>query len=87
MGPDHYYNLIQNEHMNKPVQIRTHDGAVHRGVVRQVDRTHVYLEPLDGADGGPMMDGPGVYWYGWGFGWPIALASIAWIAALPFLFW
>ncbi len=79
MGPEHYYNVIQNEHMNKCVEIRCHDGKVHRGIVRQLDRTHVYLEPIDGAEGGPGV-------YAWGFfWWPIALASIAWIAAWPWL--
>lgn len=87
MGPEHYYNVINNEHMNRPVQIRLHDGTVHKGVVRQLDRTHVYLEPLEGAPGGiGGGEGAGMYWFGWGFGWPIALASIAWLAAFPW-FW
>jgi hypothetical protein len=89
VGPEHYRNLIEREHMNRPVSIRLHDGAVHQGVVRHVDGTHVYLEPIDGVGGVSGLDGPGLYAWGWGWGWgfPVALASIAWIAALGFLFW
>lgn len=90
MGPEHYRGLIEREHMNRPVNIRLHDGVVHQGIVRRVDATHVYLEPIDGVGGvGGVsgLDGPGVYAWGWGWGFPIALASIAFIAALPFLFW
>jgi hypothetical protein len=84
VGPEHYRRLIEKEHMNRPVSIRLHDGVVHQGIIRRVDATHVFIEPIDGVRG---LDGPGVYAWGWGWGFPIALASIAFIAALPFLFW
>lgn len=85
-----YRSLIEREHMNRPVSIRLHDGTVHLGTVRRVDGTHVYLEPIDGADGvGRVsgLDGPGVFAWGWGLGFPIALASIAAIGALGWLWW
>lgn len=89
MGPEHYRALLEREHMNRAVSIRLHDGTVHQGIVRRVDGTHVYLEPIDGVGGvGGVngLDGPGVYAWGWGW-WPIALASIAWLAVLPWFFW
>lgn len=66
VGPDHYYDLIQREHMNQPVEIRMHDGTVHRGIVRNLDRTHVYIEPVDGVGGVGGVSGiePGVYAWG-----------------------
>ncbi|WEG13333.1 hypothetical protein PU629_02920 [Pullulanibacillus sp. KACC 23026] len=87
MGPEYYRNLIEREHMNKPVNIRLHDGSMHQGIVRRVDNTHVHLEPIDGAGGVNGLDGPGVYAWGFGFGFPIALASIAAIGALSWLWW
>jgi hypothetical protein len=74
--------------MNRAVSIRLHDVALHQGIVRRVDATHVFIEPIDGVGGvGGVsgLDGPGVFAWWWGLGFPIALASIAAIGAL--LFW
>ncbi|MFC7392875.1 hypothetical protein [Scopulibacillus cellulosilyticus] len=82
MSGQNMYALCQ-QHLNKAVEIRCHDGTIHRGVVTNVDQQHVYLRPLDG-DG---VDGPGVYAWGWGWGFPIALASIAAISLWPWFWW
>ncbi|WKB34659.1 hypothetical protein QS257_11810 [Terrilactibacillus sp. S3-3] len=79
------YDLCQR-HINKAVEIRCHDGTIHRGVVTKVDERHVYLQPLDGMKDG-FADGPGVFVFGFGFGIPIALASIAAIAAIGLFWW
>ncbi|WP_369813140.1 hypothetical protein [Virgibacillus halodenitrificans] len=47
MSVQHYHNLCQR-YKGKAVEIRTHRGEVHRGVIRHVDRRRVYLEPLGG---------------------------------------
>ncbi|MBM7540974.1 hypothetical protein [Amphibacillus cookii] len=75
-----YYQTCY-ENMGKPVCIRTRDGKEYRGVIRQVTRSHVYLEPLGGHHGG----------YGWGFWGPgfglgIALGAIGTLAILPWFF-
>ncbi|MBM7645630.1 hypothetical protein JOD45_001848 [Scopulibacillus daqui] len=83
MSGQNMYALCQ-QHLNKAVEIRCHDGTVHRGIITKVDPTHVYLRPLDG-DG---ADGPGVYAWGWAYwGIPIALASIAAISLWPWFWW
>lgn len=89
MSAEHFYHLCKNQYMNKPVEVRMLDGGVHRGIVSRVDREHVWLRPLDdgiGRDGG--IDGPGMFFWWWGWGFPLALAGIAGIAALSALwFW
>ncbi|MDN3953845.1 hypothetical protein [Sporolactobacillus laevolacticus] len=68
--------------VNQPVEIRCHDGSVHRGVLSRVDDRNVYIQ----SAGGNSLSGPGLFlWGGWGWGFPIALASIAAIVALGFL--
>lgn len=84
MSAENMYGLCQ-QHLNKAVEIRCQDGAIHRGVITKVDEQNVYLQPFDGAGDG-LNNGPGVFAYGYGFGFPIALASIAAIAAFG-LFW
>lgn len=64
MGPEYYRNLIEREHMNRAVSIRLHDVALHQGIVRRVDPTHAFIEPIDGVGGvGGVsgLDGPGVF--------------------------
>lgn len=68
--------------VNQSVEIRCHDGTVHRGVLTKVDDRNAYIQPADGIG----YDGPGMFVWGWGFGFPIALASIAAILAIGF-FW
>ncbi|MET1249653.1 MULTISPECIES: hypothetical protein [Sporolactobacillus] len=68
--------------VNQPVEIRCNDGSVHRGVLTRVDERNAYLQPA----GSDMSNNPGLFlWGGWGWGYPIALASIAAILALGFL--
>lgn len=67
--------------INQSVEIRCHDGSVHRGVLTHVDGQNAYLRPSE--DFG--YDGPGLFVWGWGWGTPIALASIAAILAIGFL--
>jgi len=77
-------------HMNRPVEIRMLDGTIHRGVVSRVDADHVWLRPIDdGVGPGGGWDGPGLYWWGFGWGWPVAIAGIAGITAIALagLFW
>ncbi|WP_100487930.1 hypothetical protein [Sporolactobacillus pectinivorans] len=69
--------------VNQSVEIRCHDGSVHRGVLTRVDDRYAYLQvPGDP----PGLDSPGLFVWGWGWGAPIALASIAAILAIGF-FW
>ena len=59
----------------RPVEIRTRDGRVHRGMIERVDSNRVYLRPLRGTGG---------FGYGWiGFGFGIALGAIVSLALLP----
>ncbi|HHW37222.1 MAG TPA: hypothetical protein GXX18_08305 [Bacillales bacterium] len=83
MSVGHYHALC-HRHMGKAVEIRTHDGRVHRGVIHRVTPTHVYLQPI----GGPRnLGGFGFGFWGWGFGAGIALGAIAGLAILPWFFW
>ncbi|GGL62575.1 hypothetical protein [Sporolactobacillus putidus] len=68
--------------VNQCVEIRCHDGSIHRGMLTRIDGRNVYIQPLDGV----RSDGPGMFVWGWGWGFPIALASIAAITAIA-LFW
>ncbi|MCO7176240.1 hypothetical protein ACFP7A_10170 [Sporolactobacillus kofuensis] len=69
--------------INQPVEIRCRDGSVHRGVLTRVDEHHAYLQPA-GMD---SDNNPGLFmWGSWGWGVPIALASIVTLLALGF-FW
>lgn len=84
--------------MGRPVQIRTHDGTIHRGIIQRVDRRNVYLSPMGrpglggygyGFGGFGAVGGFGVGGFGYrpGFGAGIALGAIATLALVPFLFW
>ncbi|MGI6120012.1 MAG: hypothetical protein ACOYIB_05515 [Desulfosporosinus sp.] len=64
----------------RAVEIRTHDGRIHRGIIRNVDHNRVYLQPLN------CTRDLGGFSYGWfrpGFGAGIALGAIATLALLP----
>ncbi len=90
----HYDFCRQN--VGRPVKIVTHDGQTHRGIIRKVNPSKVFLDPIDG-NRGPGGYGIGYYGgygigyyggWGWGgFGLGIALGAIATIAFLPFFFW
>ncbi|MFC4617528.1 hypothetical protein ACFO4N_02145 [Camelliibacillus cellulosilyticus] len=61
MSVDHFYHQCR-QHIERPVEITCKDGAVHRGLIHSVDRTHVYLRPFNIPDG---PQGPGMF--AWGF--------------------
>ncbi|UOQ87353.1 hypothetical protein [Gracilibacillus salinarum] len=86
-----HYDFCCNN-MGRPVRIVTHNGEIHRGVIRNVNRSKVFLEPFGGNN---RMGGYGIGYYGGGyggygrggFGLGIALGAIATIAFLPLFFW
>lgn len=70
--------------MGRAVEITTHDGRIFRGIIRNVDRKRVYLQPLGCTRD---LGGFGYGWFGFpGFGAGIALGAIATLALLPLLF-
>jgi hypothetical protein len=80
MSIEHIRGLC-HAHMNRPVEVRMLDGTIHRGIVSRVEGEHLWLSPL--GDRGPGgWDGPGMYWWGFGWGFPIALAGIVGITAI-----
>ncbi|KQL55105.1 hypothetical protein AN964_17380 [Heyndrickxia shackletonii] len=88
-----YYHMCQRG-IGRPVEIRTKDGRIHRGIIHRVDNRMVYLRPLPGGYGGyayPFYGGYGYPYWGWGWGWGfgagIALGAIGALAFLPFFFW
>ncbi|GAA0438509.1 hypothetical protein GCM10008983_14280 [Lentibacillus halophilus] len=98
MSKDYYYDLCCR-YKGKCVRINTHDGGVHKGIIRHVDRDCVYLQPIGRSSGlggfGYGFYGPGYgsggYGYGGyggygGFGYGIALGAIGTLALLPFFF-
>ncbi|WP_026694541.1 hypothetical protein [Peribacillus kribbensis] len=85
-----FYNQCQSG-IGRAVEIRTHNGRIHRGIITRVDRNRVFLRPLGGSPrnyGGYGYGGYGYGWGGWGygFGWGVALGAIAALAFIPFLF-
>lgn len=83
------------DNVGRPVSIRTLDGQEHRGVIRRVTPSHVYLEPLTNQPRGLGSS----YYYGRpyppyrpypvyrpGFGLGIALGAIGTLAVLPWFF-
>ncbi|GAA5416052.1 hypothetical protein Pryu01_01084 [Paraliobacillus ryukyuensis] len=78
-----YYNMC-NKNIGRPVCIRTKDGHEHRGIIRRVSTSHVFLEPMPSNLGGY---GYGFWGVGPGFGWGVAFGAIATLAFLPFFFW
>ncbi len=68
----------------RAVEITTLDGRIYRGIIGNVDRKRVYLQPLGGTGD---LGGFGYGWLGFrGFGAGIALGAIATLALLPFFF-
>ena len=83
MSVGHYQGLCQR-YMGRAVEIRTHDGRIHRGIIHRVANNRVYLRPL----GGPRnLGGYGYGGWGWGWGAGIALGFIASLAVLSLFFW
>jgi hypothetical protein len=79
-----YYHGLCHRYRGRAVEIRTHDGRIHRGIIHRVGGGRVYLRPL----GRRRNLGGFGYGYGWGWGWGfgagIALGAIAGIALLGF---
>ncbi|WP_176961138.1 hypothetical protein [Lentibacillus cibarius] len=96
MSASHFYDVCCR-HKGKPVRIRTRDGCVHKGTIRNVDRNQVFLQPMGRSAGlggfgygffGPGFGGYGYGGYGYGYGaYGIALGAITALALLPFFFW
>lgn len=89
MSASHYYGVCQRG-IGRAVEIRCHNGRIHRGTIERVTRNRVYLRPIGRGSnlGGYGYAGYGYrYGYGgWGFGLGIALGAIAALAFIPFLF-
>ncbi|SHF92127.1 hypothetical protein [Ornithinibacillus halophilus] len=90
MSVDLYYGMC-NRYKGRAVEIRTLDGRVHRGVIQNVNRRKVYLQPLSARRNlggfGYGFYGPGFGWGYGGFGIGIALGAIGTLALLPFFLW
>lgn len=95
--PNYYKMCCDN--VGKPVTIKTKDGQEHRGVIRQVTPTHVFIEPLQNQVRGfgtpyyqygqpvqPVQPVQPYYPYRPGFGLGIALGAIGTLAILPWFF-
>lgn len=91
MSVGQYRSLCQR-YSGKAVEIRCHDGKVHRGIIQRVDQDRVYLQPMGRSRnfGGFGYGGYGGYGggfgRGFGFGFGVAFGAIAGIALLS-LFW
>lgn len=75
-----YYSLCQR-YRGRAVEIITHDGRIHRGVIGDVDNSRVYLQQL-----GPTRSLGGFSYGYYGLGAGIVLGSIATLALLPLFF-
>jgi hypothetical protein len=83
MSVEHYHGLC-HRYMGRAVEIRTHDGRIHRGIVRHVSNNRVFLQPM----GRPRnLGGFGYGGWGWGWGAGIAFGFIASLAVLSLFFW
>ena len=90
MSVGQYRSLCQR-YSGKAVEIRCHDGKVHRGIIQRVDRDRVYLQPMGrsrnfGGFGYGGYGYGGSFGRGFGFGFGVAFGAIAGIALLS-LFW
>jgi len=83
MSVGDYYSLCQR-YRGRAVEIITHDGRIHRGIIGDVDNNSVYLQPLSRTRD---LGGFGYGWYGYpGWGAGIGLGAIAALALLPLFF-
>jgi len=83
MSVGDYFSLCQR-FRGRAVQIITHDGRIHRGIIRDVDENRVYIQPLGRTrDLGGFSYG-GYSRGGWGAG--LALGAIATLFLLPLFF-
>ncbi|ASK61231.1 hypothetical protein CFK37_02980 [Virgibacillus phasianinus] len=74
------------KNVGRPVGIRTRDGRFHRGVIADVNNSHVFLRPLGNRNPGGFGYGLGGFGgYGGGYGRNYAV-PLAYITALSLLF-
>lgn len=89
MSIDHFYQMCCR-YRGRAVEIRTRDGRIHRGIIKNVNRRYVYIDPIGRSPSfggfGYGFFGPG-YGYRRGLGLGIALGAIGTIALLPFFYW
>ncbi|PAV29196.1 hypothetical protein CIL05_12420 [Virgibacillus profundi] len=87
MSVGHYHALCQ-KYRGRAVEIRTHDGICHRGIIQRVSNNRVFIQPFGrNRNLGGFGYGYG-YGYGFGgFGYGLALGAIAGLVLLPFFFW
>jgi hypothetical protein len=71
-----------NRGIGRGVQIRLHDGRVHRGIIERVTPSRVYLRPFGNTRN---FGGYGYGFFG-GFATGFAFGAIASLAFIPF-FW
>ena len=84
MSFGHYHNLC-HRYRGRAVEIRTRDGRVHRGIIHRVDPHRVFLQPLRRPRN---LGGFGLGYWGFGFGWGIAIGAIVGLALIsPFFWW
>ncbi|MBF0706137.1 MULTISPECIES: hypothetical protein [Bacillales] len=61
----HYYHGVCRQHIGQCVEIKCHDGQLHRGHVEEVDNEFVYIRPLNrNCDGPQHPEGPGMFFFG-----------------------
>ncbi len=61
----HYYHGVCRQHIGQCVEIKCHDGQLHRGYVEEVDNEFVYIRPLNrNCDGPQHPEGPGMFFFG-----------------------
>ena len=68
--------------IGRPVEIRTINGTVHRGIIERVTNREVYIRPLNNARN---LGGYGYGW-GWGLATGFAFGAIASLIFLPLVF-
>jgi len=89
MSIGYYYGLCQR-YRGRSVEIRTHEGRIHRGIIERVDGRHVFMRPLGSRGLGGFGYGFGGYGPGFGSyggGYRIALGAIAALSLIPLIFW
>ncbi|UJL46677.1 hypothetical protein KFZ58_01575 [Virgibacillus sp. NKC19-16] len=90
MSAEHFYGVCQR-YKGRAVEIKTHDGRAHRGIIKHVDNRSVYLQPFGGKRNlggfGYGYYGPGYGYGGGGFGYGLALGAIGTLALLPLFYW
>ncbi len=77
-----YYHMCSRG-VGRAVEIRTHHGQIHRGIIERVTPNRVFLRPFRSPRG---YGGYGYWGWGWGFGAGVAIGAIATLAFIPF-FW